>query len=276
MARRALRPKPRPRHVVSYQQVAEGMDGNWNHKPGDVSPELLTSLIQQQATQDEKTAVLKYATANRRPGPPRTSRQPEHPDENLLARFSGNLVQLHLAVDIDIDAEGWARISYFRSLLNLTERPITRTTNEFWFENTQGPLVIKPGTANSRQIAIQRLYDSLNLCKFSCQISPPIRPGESAVVAYTCEGGQFLKDYFWQQAARFPTRHLVVSLRHQCQGRISSCTATEQHPDGSENSATEDLIWEHTDDGVVIRLQRSDLLPNQTVTLRWAVDNVPT
>lgn len=40
--------------------------------------------------------------------------------------------------------------------------------------------------------------------------------------------------------------------------------------DGSENSATEELIWDDEGDDV-LTLTRDYLRPNQSVTLRWTV-----
>ena len=45
--------------------------------------------------------------------------------------------------------------------------------------------------------------------------------------------------------------------------------------DGSENSATEELMWDYEGNDVVITLTRDYLRPNQAVTLRWAVGNEP-
>ncbi len=69
------------------------------------------------------------------------------------------------------------------------------------------------------------------------------------------------------------TRHLTLRLRHREGGQLTVCTAVEEHPDGSENSATEELIWDYEGDNVVITLTRDYLRPNQAVTLRWAVSH---
>jgi hypothetical protein len=54
-----------------------------------------------------------------------------------------------------------------------------------------------------------------------------------------------------------------------------SCAATEEYPDGSENSASEDLVWDYQGDDVTISLERKYLLPDQAVTLRITPDQAP-
>lgn len=66
-----------------------------------------------------------------------------------------------------------------------------------------------------------------------------------------------------------------MRLRHRDAGHLTSCTATEEHPFGSENSATEELLWDYEGNDIVITLTRDYLRPNQAVTLRWEVDRVP-
>ncbi|TDC67611.1 hypothetical protein E1200_14340 [Actinomadura sp. GC306] len=50
---------------------------------------------------------------------------------------------------------------------------------------------------------------------------------------------------------------------------LGGCTATEEHPDGSENTATDSLVWDIQDTDAVMSLTRDHLRPNQAVTLRW-------
>ncbi|MEU8123340.1 hypothetical protein AB0C21_31895 [Spirillospora sp. NPDC049024] len=49
----------------------------------------------------------------------------------------------------------------------------------------------------------------------------------------------------------------------------AGCTATEEHLDGSENSATDSLVWDLGGKGTVMSLTCDHLRPNQAVTLRW-------
>lgn len=50
---------------------------------------------------------------------------------------------------------------------------------------------------------------------------------------------------------------------------LGGCTASEEHPDGSENSATDSLVWDIDGQDAVMSLTRDHLRPNQFVTLRW-------
>ncbi|WP_433227820.1 hypothetical protein [Actinomadura formosensis] len=50
---------------------------------------------------------------------------------------------------------------------------------------------------------------------------------------------------------------------------LAGCTASEEHPDGSENSATDSLVWDIDGQDAVMSLTRDHLRPNQFVTLRW-------
>jgi hypothetical protein len=192
-----------------------------------------------------------------------------------LARLAGNIVELDLNIQLDIVGDGRATVSYRHELLNMSDRPLTKLARELWFEHLTGPLVITPTTDPQRHIAIQRVHDTATMAKFACQISPAIRPGETGVIGYTSEGGQFLDDHYWREALRRYTRHLTIQLRHRGGEQLTVCTAIEEHADGSENSATEELMWDYDGDDVVITLMRDYLNPNQAVTLRWAVSHEP-
>lgn len=52
---------------------------------------------------------------------------------------------------------------------------------------------------------------------------------------------------------------------------MAGCSALEEHPDGSEHSVTEDLIWDDESNDVTVALTREYLRPNQAITLRWEV-----
>jgi hypothetical protein len=102
-----------------------------------------------------------------------------------------------------------------------------------------------------------------------------LQPGESAVVKYVCEGGRFPNRLYWRQSLPRYTRHLTINLRHREAGTLASCSAVEEHPDGSENSATEELLWDYDGDDFVVTLTRDYLRPNQSVTLRWDIAREP-
>jgi hypothetical protein len=189
----------------------------------------------------------------------------------LLAGLAGSVVELSLDLELNIDGEGKAHLSYRHNILNLTNKPITRLPRELWFVYTNGPLVIEPISEGKRRIAIQRVHDTPTLSKFACQISPAIQPGESGVVGYECTGGQFRELLYWRQSLQRYTRHFTVRLRHEGAGTLTSCSAVEEHPDGSESFAAEDLLWDYEGDDIVITVARDYLRPNQCVTLRWDV-----
>jgi hypothetical protein len=191
----------------------------------------------------------------------------------LIADASGHLIELELRLHIDIAPGGSAELSYYYELLNMTDKPITRIVRESWFEYTDGGLSIAPvNEGNDRRIAIQRLHETPTMVKMACQISPAIQPGERAILRYVVKGGQFRDHLYWRQTIRRYTRHLTISLRHQGVGLLTSCSAIEEHPDGAENSASEELLWDYDGNDVTITLTRDYLRPNQSITLRWEVD----
>jgi len=192
-----------------------------------------------------------------------------------LARLAGNVVELDQRIDIDVGPDGWSTVIYHHDLFNMSDRPLTRLGRELWFEHTDGPLAIEPVAGTDRQVAIQRVHDTPNLAKFACRISPAIQPGQTATIAYTCRGGQFVSDHYWRQALPRYTRHLTINLRHRNRQRLLSCSATEEHPDGSENSADDALIWDYDGSDTVITITRDYLRPAQVVTLRWDVARDP-
>lgn len=192
-----------------------------------------------------------------------------------LAQLAGNIIELSLSVDIDIDRDGWSRVTNRHQLLNLSDKPMTRLAREVWFENTRDRLVIDPVSDPDRRVMIQRRHDTANLSKFACQISPPLHPGETTTVGFVCEGGQFCDDHYWRQAIPRYTRHYTLRIRHQGAGQLLRCTATEEEPNGSENSAEDHLVWDYDGDDVVMTLTRDHLRPNQALTLRWDVPHEP-
>lgn len=189
----------------------------------------------------------------------------------LLAGLSGNVVELSMSMDLDISKDGKAHIAYRHEILNLTSKPITRLPRELWFVYTDGPLVIEPIAEGKRRIAIQRVHDTPTLSKFACQISPAIQPGETGTVGYECTGGVFKDLLYWRQSLQRFTRHLTFRVRHRGAGILTTCSAVEEHPDGSESFAAEDLLWDYEGDDIVITVGRNYLHPNQCVTLRWDV-----
>jgi hypothetical protein len=195
------------------------------------------------------------------------------PDADItrLAKLAGHIVELDVTCSIDIDDAGWSTVTYSHQLLNLTNRPVKRLMTELWFENTDGPLAIEPSPSNERKIAIQRTHDMNNLSKFACHISPPIECGEVATISYVCRGGQFVHDHYWRQALRRYTRHLTLNIRHRAVHMLLNCTAIEEQADGSEVSATEDLVCTDDAGDALITVTRNYLQPSQAVTLRWEV-----
>ncbi|MGH3787497.1 MAG: hypothetical protein ACRDRG_13320 [Pseudonocardiaceae bacterium] len=188
-----------------------------------------------------------------------------------LAKLAGHVVELDLTCSVDIDGAGWSTVTYSHQLLNLTNRPIKRLTRELWFETTDGPLTIEPSPGNERKVAIQRTHDMNNLSKFACHVSPGIEPGDVATISYSCRGGQFVHDHYWRQAVPRYTRHLTLNIRHRGVHMLLNCTAIEEQADGSEVSATEDLVCTDDDGDALITVTRDYLQPSQAVTLRWEV-----
>ena len=188
-----------------------------------------------------------------------------------LAKLAGHVVELDLTCSVEIDDAGWATVTYSRQILNLTNRPIKRLTRELWFETTDGPLTIEPSSNDERKVAIQRTHDMNNLSKFACHISPGVDVGDIATISYLCRGGRFVHDHYWRQAVPRYTRHLTLNIRHHGVHMLLNCTAIEEQADGSEVSATEDLLCTDDAGDALITMTRNYLQPSQAITLRWEV-----
>lgn len=186
-----------------------------------------------------------------------------------------SVIHRRLAITIEVDEEGWSRLTYVHELHNAGRRPFTRLPAELWFETTRGPLVIEPVDVGDRNVIIQRVHDTPSIAQFACQIFPALQPGETTTVGFTCEGGRFVYDHYWSQRIHRRVDELTISLAHHGVRQLSRCSATEAHPDGSEVSATDTLTLSRESDGVVILLRRRDLVPGQAVTLRWDVRREP-
>lgn len=235
-------------------------------QPSDASRAHTVSSTHSPSAANETTAVLAQRLLQLK----RTRRLTDR-EVGQLAHLAGNVIDLDSSTDIQISSDGSASLTFKYLVLNLTDRPLTRLSRELWFESTDGRLDIKPLREAERRIAIQRIHDTAHLAKFACQLSPPVQPGESAVVGYVCTGGKFVGAHYWRRSFYRYTRRFTLNLRHINAGELSSCSAVEEHPDGAENSATEALIWDTEGNDVLISLTREYLRPNQSITLHWKV-----
>jgi hypothetical protein len=176
-------------------------------------------------------------------------------------------------LEIDVADDGWATISFRHETLNRGPQPIRRYVRELWFQHTGGRLEIEPRSEDDHIIGIQRIHDTPNLAKFACLISPPVLPGEKAVMGYTCTGGRFVDEHYWRQATPRYTECLTLSLRHRGAEALVDYGAVEERADGSEVIATDDVEWSYDGKDVLISIARRHLQPSQAVTLRWRVRN---
>jgi hypothetical protein len=199
------------------------------------------------------------------------------PEEtHLIASLAGNVVELELTLNIDIDPQGHATLLYRYQVLNLCDKSLTRLPREIWFKHTDGGIKITPVEGINHRTSIQLVHPTPGLVKFACQVSPPIQPGEAAIVQYTCLGGRFVDEYYWRQAMPRYVRHFTLHLRHRNAGRLVDCTAIEEHADGSETSIPQHLLWDCEGNDIIITLTKDYLSPNQAMTLRWEATGEPT
>jgi hypothetical protein len=208
--------------------------------------------------------------------PPNSVQEIEDDNDAWGSGIQGNVIELSMRANIDIAPDGWSHVIYRHELLNLTDKPISRLAREVWFESTRDRLVIEPTQDSERRIMIQRVHDTANLSKFALQISPPLQPGESALVGFEVTGGRFVYDHYWRQSVPRYVRHYSITIRQQSAGRLLRCMALEEHPDGSENSADDGLVWDYEGDDVLITLTREYLRPSQALTVRWDVPHEST
>lgn len=189
----------------------------------------------------------------------------------LIAGTYGHIVELEFRLNIDIGPDGQATLTYQHELFNMTNKPVSRFPREIWFEHTCGALEVRPLEKGAHRVAIQGVHSTPALTKFACQISPPIKPGESGSIGYVCAGGKFLDKLYWRHSVYRYARRTTITLRHQGVKQLTSCSSLEESPDGSEHSGSADVVWDYDGDDVVITLTRDYLLPNQAVTLRWDI-----
>ncbi|MFD4458153.1 hypothetical protein [Nocardia sp. NPDC058480] len=197
------------------------------------------------------------------------------PDETArLASLAGQVVELTMQVDIVIGDEGHAVVRYSHELFNMSTQAIARIPREVWFEHTPNSITITPQSVGSRKVLVQRIHDTPGMAKFACQISPPIQPGETGTVAYEVTGGRFISDHYWRQSIPRYTRHITITLRHNAVGRLLSYAALEEQANGSEQTVSEDLMWDNDGTDVLVTLTRNYLRPGQSVTVRWDVEHI--
>jgi hypothetical protein len=186
-----------------------------------------------------------------------------------MTSTTGEVVEQQLGVELDIAADGTARITYTHALENRTQAPFTRFTRELWFAVADGPLQVTPVQGGDRNVLIHRTHETPAHLTYACQLAPALQPGETATVTYTCTGGVFGAEHYWRQAIVSHVEDYEIRVRLRGVDQLTACTAVEERADGSEVSATETLTWHRDGDDLVIDMTRKGLVPNQFVTLRW-------
>jgi len=206
---------------------------------------------------------------------PAARTEPATPAASAASAPAGEIVERSLQIDIEVDPDGWATLTYRHELHNGGPDPLTRIARELWFEETNGPLTIEPVAYDERNVIIQRVHDTPLNARFACQIFPAVQHGESTTIGYRATGGRFVYDHYWRQSITRPTDEFLIRLRHHGISMLTRCTASEERPDGSEISATDGLSWQRDGDDIVIELARRHLRANQSVTLRWDTHRDP-
>lgn len=191
-----------------------------------------------------------------------------------VRRPVGELIDRRLSLDIDVAPGGAVTLNYRQELFNGSDVPFTRLIRELWFEHASGPLLIEAVPAdeqdeNARNLMIKKVHQSKLNAHYTCQVLPAVQPGESATIAYTCTGGQFVDAFYWRQSVLVPTDELRMRLTHRGIRQLTECAAIEERADGSELSVADSIAWKRTDDAVVVELVRKDLAVNQALLLRW-------
>jgi hypothetical protein len=192
-------------------------------------------------------------------------------ESGQLAGLAGHVVELELALSIDISKNGQAHLLYEHDLVNFSDKPLSRMPREVWFQYTDAPITIEPAASNERRIVIQRIHDTGTLAKFAFRISPPLQPGERTTARYTCSGGSFRDRLYWRQAMPRYTRHYTLSLCHRGAGPLTECTGIIEHQDGAETSVTSGLLWDYDGDDVTVTLAADYLRPGEVAELRWDI-----
>ncbi|MGH3830074.1 MAG: hypothetical protein ACRDRS_06410 [Pseudonocardiaceae bacterium] len=189
-----------------------------------------------------------------------------------LARLVGQVVELDTVINVNIPANGHSVVEYDRLIVNLTSHPISRLSWDVWFKHAHASVTIAPGESNGRKMRIATIHETVNLAKFATLLSPPVDPGDTARMTYSCHGGLFTDSLYWRQDIPHCTRHFTLTVRHRIPRKLVAHTATEEFPDGSERSATEGLIWDTTNECHTLRVTRDYLERGQKVTVKWEIE----
>jgi hypothetical protein len=153
-----------------------------------------------------------------------------------------------------------------QTLANIGVRPVMRLTRQVWFKHTSSAIKIEPVPCGETRMMVQFIHETPTLIKFACQMSTALQPGSTAIVQYVVTGGRFLDDFYWRQGIPLYTRRIETELKHYG-GKLHSCEATQELPDGSEISIP--TAWGEQEGDLTINVVREFLRPHQAVTLRW-------
>lgn len=247
----------------------------------DMTPSRVADYIHGRARVRQQHVVERVADGLRIPGDllglaPRpweedTGPDPESAPPALRPKLADSVVELEVFVDIEVDDDGWVQLTYRHTVLNLTDRPLTRFSRELWFEYGAGPLEITALPTPRHQTSVERIHDAGTFAVFACRISPPVLPMGSATIAYRCRGGRFVDAHYWRQAVTRAMLRLTIDVHQTGIGTLRDVAALEEHPDGATQSIDEHVRWSAEGDEATITLVREDLKPNQFVTLHWEV-----
>ncbi|WP_436790745.1 hypothetical protein [Yinghuangia sp. YIM S10712] len=164
----------------------------------DMTPSRVSAYAKGRARARDQQVIERVADGLRIPGAmlglaPRPWEKPPGSDAELRGRCD-HAAELTMDVDVELAADGTTSVTYRHTILNLTDRPLDRLPRRLAFPRTEGALTITGVPDLTHTVAIEDVYDAGRFATFTCRLTPPIPPLETAAVAYRCRSLRYVTD----------------------------------------------------------------------------------
>jgi len=164
----------------------------------DMTPSRVSAYAKGRARARDQQVIERVADGLRIPGAmlglaPRPWEKPTSQD-TMPAGGGDQTAELTMDVDVELAADGTTWVTYRHTVLNLTDRPLDRLSRRLTFPRAEGSLTITSVPDLVRTVTIEDVCDHGRFATFTCRLSPPIPPLDTATVAYRCRSLRYVTD----------------------------------------------------------------------------------
>ena len=179
------------------------------------------------------------------------------------------MIDLDLDLQIRMQADGSATLSYVHDVLNATgEDRGGLPQREVWFEHTTSLEVRSLKGSEFEATRIKMVHNAGHILKFLPRFLRPFSHGSVGRVGYDVLGGSFAEDHYWSQSFTRHTCSYTVSLFSE--RALEWAEAFRRNIYGDESEISHGLEMQEGVAGTSVVVRCHHLAPGEVVTLRWA------